>query len=62
MDYWERIELELILVIALTLLALVLSILIGNKIYSTIAMTMLLGEYLLARYFEKLEKEYKWKR
>ena len=48
--------------IALTLLALVLSILIGNKIYSTIAMTMLLGEYLLARYFEKLEKEYKWKR
>ena len=61
MDYWKRVELELGLAIILTLPAMILSTYIGNKIYTTISWILLLGENILARYYEKKYQEYLWR-
>ena len=59
MDFWSRVELEFLFMFFLTMVALVLSVHIGNKVYAVVCSFLILAEMLLARYFEKLEEEYR---
>jgi len=61
MDFWSRVELEFLFMFFLTMVALVLSVHIGNKVYAVVCSFLILAEILLARYFEKLEEEYRWR-
>ena len=59
MDFWSRVELELLAMFFLTIVAFVLSVHIGNKVYATISSILILLEMIFTRYLEKLEKEYR---
>ena len=61
MDFWSRVELEFLFMFFLTMVALVLSVYIGNRVYAVVCSFLILAEMLLARYFEKLEEEYRWR-